>query len=57
MRCLDRPTVFTGLAQLGDQPAWHLLYNHCGGRLALPFQPGMVAMVEKTGRVYHPGPR
>ena len=32
--------------------SWHLLHNHAGDKLAVPFQPHLVTMVPSTG-LYH----
>ncbi|XP_059724381.1 UPF0598 protein C8orf82 homolog [Haemorhous mexicanus] len=55
LRCSDLPVVFT---QLLRGPRGSSLLSYCGGgpELAVPFQPGMLAVLPENGRLYHPAP-
>ncbi|NXA99563.1 CH082 protein, partial [Cnemophilus loriae] len=55
LRCADVPVVFTRV--LPGSGGSHLL-SYCGGGagLAVPFQPGMLAVFPENGRLYHPAP-
>jgi len=54
VRCDDLPIVFTKF--LLAKPYDVLTYNHCGIKLAVPFQPSKLYM-SINGRIYHPGPK
>ncbi|NWI04532.1 CH082 protein, partial [Tichodroma muraria] len=55
LRCADVPVVFT---QILPGSSGNSLLSYCGGgsKLAVPFQPGMLAVFPENGRLYHPAP-
>ncbi|KAM3657402.1 UPF0598 protein C8orf82-like isoform 1-T1 [Ammospiza maritima maritima] len=55
LRCSDLPVVFT---QILPGPGGNSLLSYCGGgsKLVVPFQPGMLAVCPRNGRLYHPAP-
>ncbi|XP_063256708.1 UPF0598 protein C8orf82 homolog [Prinia subflava] len=54
LRCADVPVVFTRL--LPGAPGSPPGLSYCGSGLAVPFQPGMLAVLPENGRLYHPAP-
>uniref|UniRef100_A0A8C9MKY1 Chromosome 8 open reading frame 82 n=1 Tax=Serinus canaria TaxID=9135 RepID=A0A8C9MKY1_SERCA len=55
LRCSDLPVVFTQLLR-GSRGSSLLSYCGGGAELAVPFQPGMLAVLPENGRLYHPAP-
>ncbi|XP_071278064.1 UPF0598 protein C8orf82 homolog [Agelaius tricolor] len=56
LRCADVPVVFTQILP-GPGGSSLLSYGGAGPELTVPFQPGMLAVCPRNGRLYHPAPR
>jgi len=54
VRCDDLPIVFTKF--VSTKPHDLLIYNHCGKKMTVLFQPSKLFM-GSNGRIYHPGPQ